>query len=102
MTVSLIILTCNRKDSVSALLSDIRRQARQPDEIIVVDNNSSDGTSAYLAMSFPAEVHAVKLEKNMGAAGRNEGIKRVTVHSPLYFYPGIMEGAMPFLPRAIV
>lgn len=90
MTVSLIILTCNRKDSVSALLSDIKRQVRQPDEIIVVDNNSSDGTSAYLAMSFP-EVQAVKLEKNMGAAGRNEGIKRargeiiVTLDDDVFF-----------------
>ena len=77
MKITLVNLTCNRKDSIEALLQSIKKQYLQPDEIIVVDNNSKDGTFSYISKRFPGVI-ILQLEKNMGAAGRNEGIKRAT------------------------
>jgi GT2 family glycosyltransferase len=77
MKISLVILTCNRKSSISLLLESIEQQNRIPDEVIVVDNDSEDGTSDYVKTHFE-KVVLVRLPQNMGASGRNEGIKRAT------------------------
>ncbi len=75
--ISLVILTCNRKENLSLLLNDLKRQEFQPDEIIVVDNNSEDGTLEFLQQHHP-ETTPLWLEKNVGCAGRNEGIKKAS------------------------
>jgi len=77
MKTSLVILTCNRRESVCSLLENIHQQNQMPNEIIVVDNNSSDGTSDSIKTHFK-KVILVRLPENMGASGRNEGIKRAT------------------------
>ncbi|WP_028585952.1 glycosyltransferase family 2 protein [Desulfogranum mediterraneum] len=75
MNISLVVLTCNRKDSVIPLLKSLEEQTRYPEEVIVVDNNSTDGTSDCIKQQFKF-VRLVRLEENRGASGRNEGIKR--------------------------
>ncbi|RWX48512.1 Glycosyl transferase family 2 [Candidatus Electrothrix marina] len=77
MKISLVILTCNRKDSVFSLLKSIENQTDGPHEIIVVDNASEDGTLNLIA-DFFADVLVVGLDHNMGASGRNEGIKKAS------------------------
>lgn len=42
--VSVIATVLNERDSVQALLDSLQRQTRPPDEIVVVDGGSSDGT----------------------------------------------------------
>lgn len=54
-TVSVIIPALNEERHVGFLLSDIERQSRRPEEMVVVDAGSNDGTVAIIE-DFPAAV----------------------------------------------
>ncbi|MGC2659562.1 MAG: glycosyltransferase family 2 protein [Bryobacteraceae bacterium] len=72
--ISAIIPSWNRADLLRGILPNLRAQTRPPDEILVVDNGSSDG-SAGEARELGAEV--ISLEANCGFAGAvNEGIRK--------------------------
>ena len=62
------VLTRNRKELLRQSLDAIRAQTRPVDELIVVDNESSDGTLDMLAAEFP-DVTVVALAENQGATG---------------------------------
>ena len=68
MKISLVILTCNRKDSIASLLESINEQVRFPDELIVVDNASTDGSSDWISSHYP-EIKLIRNNKNYGYAG---------------------------------
>ena len=44
LTISVIIVTYNREGMLTEALSSLTMQLRMPDEVIVVDNNSTDNT----------------------------------------------------------
>ncbi len=46
MKVSIVIPTFNEENYVSPVLSDIARQTRRADEVIVVDGKSEDATAS--------------------------------------------------------
>jgi len=72
MSVTAVIPQWNRRELLTALLKDLREQTRPPDEIVVVDNGSTDG-SQEVAVSYGARV--VALPANMGFAHAvNRGI----------------------------
>ena len=74
---SIIIVTLNRCHEVSALLADLESQVGQEggDEIIVVDNGSTDGTARAIHEQFP-RARLICHETNRGApAGRNAGAR---------------------------
>lgn len=52
-TVSAVMTSFNKKDDVRANLDGLRAQAVKFDEIIVVDNRSSDGTQAMIRAEYP-------------------------------------------------
>ncbi len=52
MRVSVVVPTLNEEGNIGDLLSDLAAQTRSPDEILVVDGNSSDGT-ARVVQTFP-------------------------------------------------
>lgn len=66
--VAAAIVTFNRKDMLRRSLQAILDQTRPPDEVIVVDNASADGTAAMVAAEYPS-VRLVALAENTGAAG---------------------------------
>ncbi len=71
-TVSAVIPTWNRADLVKSLLSNLKSQTRPVDQVIVVDNGSSDDT-VQVAHDLGAEV--IALPENLGfAAAVNRGI----------------------------
>src|SRR5215472_895639 len=73
MTVAAVIPHWNRRDLLADLLNNLKQQTRPFDEVIVVDNGSSDG-SADLAARAGARV--LRLETNIGfAAAVNKGIE---------------------------
>ena len=73
-TISAVIPTWNRADLLRSVLSNLRAQTRRPDEVIVVDNGSTDNTSS-VARQFGATL--VSLDTNRGfAVAVNEGITR--------------------------
>lgn len=51
--VSAFVITCNRVASLERVLVALERQTFTPLEIIVVDNDSTDGTLGMLATKFP-------------------------------------------------
>ncbi|MDI9260937.1 glycosyltransferase [Alicyclobacillus sendaiensis] len=72
---SIIILTHNRLAETQACVESIRRYTKPGTyEIVVVDNNSTDGTRAWLA-SQP-DIHTILNNENLGfPAGCNQGIR---------------------------
>ncbi len=73
-TVSAIIPTWNRADLLGAILKDLARQTRAPEQVIVVDNGSSDTTPLVINQSG---VDSIVFPENRGfAAAVNEGIRQ--------------------------
>lgn len=73
-TIAFAVVSHNRRDQVKALIESALAGDRVPDEIIVVDNNSSDGTVAMLARDFPAVRTIANAENFMGSYAVNQGI----------------------------
>lgn len=75
-TVSAIIPTWNRADLLRSILSNLESQTRKPDEIIVVDNGSTDGTAVVLR---EFSVVPIVFRENRGfAVAVNEGILKAS------------------------
>lgn len=72
--VTVNILSFNRREELRTTLTKVFEQDYQNIEVIVVDNASSDGTIEMVERSFPG-VCLIKLTKNIGIAGWNEGFK---------------------------
>ena len=73
MKISVIIPVFNRSEMVSRALDSVLTQTRRADEILVVDDGSTDGTNKVLN-SFDG-IKIIRHEKNKGvAAARNSGI----------------------------
>ena len=74
-TVSAIIPTWNRADLLESILTNLSRQTRPPDQIIVIDNGSTD-TTQLVAREFQADL--IAFPENRGfAIAVNAGIRRV-------------------------
>jgi rhamnopyranosyl-N-acetylglucosaminyl-diphospho-decaprenol beta-1,3/1,4-galactofuranosyltransferase len=63
-----VIVTYNRRDLLLEAVAAVRAQQRPPDEVIVVDNASADGTADAVRAAFP-EVKLAELGANYGGAG---------------------------------
>jgi GT2 family glycosyltransferase len=75
--VSVIIVNWNGMQYLERCLSSLRNSnyAHQKMEIIVVDNNSSDGSVDFVKKLFP-DVSLLELDKNYGfTGGNNRGVK---------------------------
>ena len=81
--VTVVIVTYNNLLMLSELLRDLQSQTRKADEIIVVDNASSDGTDHLIKRDFPS-FRYIRLPENTGSAGGyHEGIKTALENSDL-------------------
>lgn len=93
--VSVVIPTFNEAERLPLLLDHLGAQTRQPDEIIVADACSSDGTRA-IASARGAQV----VEGGRPGAGRNSGAAAAT-GDLLLFMDADAEPAPDFLERAL-
>ena len=74
--IAAVVPTYNRKESLRKCIQALLTQSRPLDEIIIIDNNSNDGTEALVKQKFSNMMY-IKLAKNTGSAGGfYEGIKR--------------------------
>lgn len=65
-----VIVTYNRLETLKTALAHILDQTVQPATIIIVDNNSSDGTQDYLkTLQHLDNVKSMYMESNLGSAG---------------------------------
>jgi rhamnopyranosyl-N-acetylglucosaminyl-diphospho-decaprenol beta-1,3/1,4-galactofuranosyltransferase len=72
MSVCALVVTYNRRDLLDECLRAIDAQTVRPDELILVDNASTDGTSELLAgrgyLDRP-DVRLLRLDENLGSSG---------------------------------
>jgi rhamnopyranosyl-N-acetylglucosaminyl-diphospho-decaprenol beta-1,3/1,4-galactofuranosyltransferase len=72
MSVCALVVTYNRRELLEACLAAIARQTVPPDELILVDNASTDGTPELLRelgyLDRP-DVSYLRLEENLGSSG---------------------------------
>src|SRR4249919_1261169 len=66
--VAAVVVTYNRSDVLRNALTGLLAQTRPLDELIVVDNASTDGTSDMLAADFPT-ARVVRMSENLGPGG---------------------------------
>ncbi|HOX28369.1 MAG TPA: glycosyltransferase, partial [bacterium] len=73
--VSVVIPTMNRKEILKACLTSVFKQTFDAVEVIVVDNNSTDGTGEMVKQCFP-DVMLLENGRNLGPAeARNQAIR---------------------------
>ncbi len=85
--VSIIILNHNARDFLSATLDSIASQQGIKTEVIVVDNDSTDGSAAMVKKDYPA-VKWVQRDTSVGfSAGNNVGIKHASGDTILFLNP---------------
>ncbi|KRM13269.1 glycosyltransferase family 2 protein [Paucilactobacillus suebicus] len=71
-----VVVTNNRLALLKECLKAIKNQSYKLDAIVVVDNNSSDGTKEYLSALSDSVIKPVFLSENLGGAGGfNRGFK---------------------------
>ncbi len=75
IVVSVIIPTCNRKELLDITLDSILSQSRVPDEVIVIDDHSTDGTNDFICNKYKKQVNIILNEGRGPGAGRNTGLK---------------------------
>jgi len=77
--ISIIILTYNAIEYTKRCINSIKVSTRAPYELIVIDNNSADGTQDWLKDNAHLFKHLILNTENKGVAGgRNQGIKLAT------------------------
>lgn len=69
--ISVVILSCNRKSELRETLTRLTQPDLTWKEIIIADNDSTDGTQAMLKQEFPA-VCLLQLTTNRGVYGINQ------------------------------
>jgi glycosyltransferase involved in cell wall biosynthesis len=72
-TVSAVIPTHNRSSVLRRALESVGAQTRPPDEIVVVDDGSTDDSAEWIRRDFPA-VTLVRQENAGVSAARNRGV----------------------------
>lgn len=94
-TISAIIPTWNRADLLKSILANLNAQTRKPDQILVIDNGSTDATPL-VAREWPVDL--IVFPENRGfAAAVNEGIRRsrgdwlLIVNNDVVLEPGWLE-----------
>jgi glycosyltransferase involved in cell wall biosynthesis len=73
-TVSAVIPTFNRRRYVGRAIASVLRQRRPPDEIVVVDDGSTDGTADYVRAEFGDSVRVVEQLNGGVSAARRRGV----------------------------
>ena len=73
-SVAVVIPTYNRSEHVRCAIESALAQQRRCDEIIVVDDGSTDGTPEALA-AFGTRIRAMRQQNQGAAAARNTGIR---------------------------
>ncbi len=74
-TLSAIVPTYNRRHYVVDALESIRAQTHPVDEIIVVDDGSTDGTAELLAGRYGGTIRYIRQANAGAAAARNRGLR---------------------------
>ena len=103
-TVSVIVVSWNAKDLLRGCLSSLEQtKPASVMEVIVVDNDSHDGSAEMVEVEFPS-VRLIRSGGNLGFAGGNNvgisiarGDALALVNSDALVHPGCLETLLAFL-----
>lgn len=85
--VAVIVVTWNSAGFLPDCLDSLRRLARRPAEVVVVDSASTDGAAELVRHDYP-EVRLIACEENVGfCLGNNLGIRATTAPAVLVLNP---------------
>jgi len=98
--VSIIIINYNGKSYLEKCLESIKKIKYDNLEIIVVDNNSTDGTMEFLAQNYPSII-TLKLDKNYGFAKPNNVAAKIAKGDFLLFLNNDTEVTPNFLTELV-
>ncbi len=74
MKISVVIPAHNSERWIAESLESVFAQTRQPDEVIVVNDASTDGTEERVR-AFSPDIHVINTQHRNAAAARNEGVR---------------------------
>lgn len=75
MRISVVIPAYNAADTIKETLDSVGSQTRLADEVIVVDDGSTDDTAAVVSADYP-DIKLVQTKNSGAAAALNKGISR--------------------------
>ncbi|SPF40177.1 hypothetical protein SBA1_30028 [Candidatus Sulfotelmatobacter kueseliae] len=78
MKVSAVIPTFNRRDYIKRAVDSILAQTTPVDEVVVVDDGSTDGTAEALDVWFGSRIRVVKQENGGVSKARRHGIREAS------------------------
>lgn len=95
-----VIVSHNCRECLGACLDSLKSEVEtRPAEVILVDNNSSDGTQALVKASYPW-VRLIEKKENVGyARANNEGVRSSGADYVLFLNPDtvVSPGSIPAL-----
>jgi glycosyltransferase involved in cell wall biosynthesis len=91
--VCVVLPTFNRRDETARAIRSVLEQTRAADEIVVVDDGSTDGTKELIESRFGTRVRYLRQENRGPSAARNVGI--ASARSPLIAFLDSDDTWMP-------
>ena len=77
-TVSIVIVNYNGKKLLKTILESIKKSSFRSYELIVLDNNSVDGSQQFIKKNYK-NVKLVANKKNLGYSGINSAMQTVAL-----------------------
>ncbi len=94
-----MLVTFNRKSLLRICLNSLIQQTRPIDQVLIVDNASSDGTPELLREEFP-QFPILRLDRNTGGAGGfAAGMKRA--YDEGFDWMWVMDDDIEMVPTAL-
>jgi rhamnopyranosyl-N-acetylglucosaminyl-diphospho-decaprenol beta-1,3/1,4-galactofuranosyltransferase len=99
-----ILVTYNRLDTLRSALDHVLAQEVKPTTIVIVDNNSTDGTIEFLqSVHARQNIHCIFMDNNTGsagaiAAGMEFGLKQIQT---TYDYFWVLDDDTLYAPNAL-
>jgi len=88
--VSIIIVNYNGKEHLQKCLDSIKKNGYKNYEIILVDNNSKDGSRNFVKDNY-SDIRIIELDKNYGFAKPNNLGSEKAIGELLYFLNNILD-----------
>lgn len=91
-SVCAIMVTYNRLDTLKTAIEHVLAQQVLPATLVIVDNNSTDGTKEYLrTLEEQESIKCIYLDRNTGSAGAIAGGMQYALHEGGYDYCWILD-----------
>ncbi|MBI3933729.1 MAG: glycosyltransferase [Acidobacteria bacterium] len=97
---SIVIPNWNGKDLLEKFLPSVVEACGPADEIIVVDNASTDGSADYVSQRFP-QVRLLQMDRNLGFGGGSNAGVRAARHAVVVLLNNDMRVTPDFLPALL-